>query len=202
MKILNGLLAVVYPFLIFAGVRWLEPRTVAALFAGMVLLRAAIRWRRPTREEWGRLLAPALLVGVVLGLTLASNDARFLLFVPVLVNLALLLAFARTLVNGPPLVETFARMQHSDLTTAERRHCRNVTWIWCAFFVFNATVACWLALSGRLWWWTVYTGGVAYVPMGLLLAGEFVYRSWRFRRYEGSLVEPLFRRIFPRDSPD
>jgi uncharacterized membrane protein len=199
LKVLSGLLAAVYPFLIFAGLRWLEPRSVAALLGVTVLLRAAIRWRRPSQAEWRRLLAPALLVGAVLGLTLASNDARFLLFVPVLVNLALLLAFARTLRNGPPLVETFARMQHSDLTAAELRHCRNVTGIWCVFFVGNAAVAFWLAIAAELWWWTLYTGVVAYLLMAMLFAAEFVYRSWRFRRYEGSLVEPLFRRIFPRD---
>ncbi len=41
MKILNGLLAAAYPFLIFAGLHWLEPRAVAALLGLTVLARAA-----------------------------------------------------------------------------------------------------------------------------------------------------------------
>ena len=45
--------------------------------------------------------------------------------------------------------------------------------------------------------WTLYTGLVSYLLVGLLYSVEFVVRSWRFGRYGGTLVEPLFRRIFP-----
>jgi uncharacterized membrane protein len=199
MRTLSGLLAAAYPFLVFAGLRWLEPRVVALLLAATLLVRAALRARRPSRETLRRLIVPGVLVGSVLALALVANDERFLMFVPVLVNLALLAAFGRTLVNGPPIVETFARLQHEGLSPAELRHCRRVTWIWSAFFALNAAVVCALAAAGALWWWTVYTGGVAYALMGLLFGGEFVYRSWRFRRYEGTLAEPLFRWIFPRE---
>lgn len=199
MKFLAGLLAVAYPFLVVAGLHWFEPRIVAVLLGLAVVARAVTRRPRLSIETLGRLLTPALWVGGVLAVTLASNDARFLMSAPVLVSLALLLAFSRSLVSGPPWVETFARMQHSDFTAAELRHCRNVTWIWCVFFAFNASVAFALAMMSELWWWTLYTGGVAYVLMGCLFAGEFVYRAWRFRRYQGSAFEPLFRRVFPED---
>jgi uncharacterized membrane protein len=198
-KILSGVLAAAYPFLVLAGLHWLEPRFLAVLLGLAVAARAVARCRRPSVEELGRLLAPALLLSGVLAVTLASNDPRFLMFVPALVSLALLVVFARSLVNGPPMIEAFARMQHSDFTAAELRHCRNVTWIWCVFFAFNAAVAFGLAMRSELWWWTLYTGGVAYVLMGCLFAGEFVYRAWRFRRYQGSVVEPLFRWVFPED---
>jgi uncharacterized membrane protein len=191
------MLTVAYPFLVLAGLHWFEPRSVAVLLGSALVARAVWRRPRPSVETMGQLLTPALWVGAVLALTLASNDPRFLMFVPVLVSLALLAAFARSLVRGPPLVEAFARMQHSDLTAAELRHCRNVTWTWCVFLVFNAAIAFALAITSELWWWTLYTGGIAYALMGCLFAGEFVYRAWRFRRYQGSAFEPLFRRIFP-----
>jgi uncharacterized membrane protein len=197
MKLLRGLLAVAYPFLIFAGLRWLEPRWLALLLGVSLLLRSATRWQRPSRQELQRLLAPALLVAAVLVPTLVLNDARYLLFVPVLVNAALLLAFARTLRRGPTLVETFARLQHPDLSEAQVRHCRTVTVVWCVFFAANAAVCLWLALAADLWIWTLYTGLVSYGLVGLVFAAEFVVRSWRFRNYQGTLVEPLFRRLFP-----
>lgn len=197
MKLLRGLLAVAYPFLIFAGLHWLEPRWLALLLGGTILLRAATRWRRPSRDELLRLLTPAALVGSVLVLTLAMNDARYLLFVPAMVNAALLVAFARTLRVGPPLVETFARLQHPDLSPAQVRHCRAVTLVWCVFFAANGGFALWLALEADVWLWALYTGFVSYLLIGLVFAAEFVVRSWRFRNYQGTLVEPLFRRLFP-----
>jgi uncharacterized membrane protein len=197
MKLLRGLLAVAYPFLIFAGLRWFEPRWLALLLGSSVLLRAMMRWHRPSVAEFRRLLAPALLVFSVLALTLVMNDARYLLFVPAMVNGALLVAFGRTLRVGPPLVETFARMQHPDLSTAQVRHCRTVTLVWCVFFAGNAAFSLWLALAADLWLWTLYTGLIAYILVGLIFAAEFLVRSWRFRNYQGTLVEPLFRRLFP-----
>jgi uncharacterized membrane protein len=196
-RIASFLLAAGYPFLIFFGLRWLEPRWMAAGIGITVMMRAALRWRRPSSAELRRLMLPVLLVAGVLGTAFAANDARTLLFVPALVNAALLLAFARTLRAGTPMVETFARLQDSDLTEAEVRYCRSVTVVWSVFFALNAAVSLWLALFAELWLWTLYTGVVSYGLVGILFAVEFVVRSWRFQRYAGSVVEPLFRRIFP-----
>jgi uncharacterized membrane protein len=200
MKLLRGLLAVAYPFLIYAGLRWLEPRSVALLLGGAVALRAVLNWHRPSAQELRRLAVPGLLVAAVLVLTLALNDARALLFVPVLANGALLVAFGRTL-RGPSLVETFARLREPELSDAQIRYCRTVTGVWCVFFAANAAVCLWLALVADLWLWTLYTGLVSYLLVGAVFAVEFVVRSWRFRNYQGTLVEPIFRRLFPQGPP-
>ena len=197
MKILRGLLVVSYPFLIFAGLRWLEPRWLALLLGGTLLLRAGTRWHRPSPEELRRLLTPALLVFGVVAPTLMTNDVRYLLFVTALVNGALLVAFGRSLRVGPPLVETFARLQHPDLSVAQVRYCRTITLVWCVFFAANGAFSFWLALVPDLRLWTLYTGFVSYLLVGLVFSVEFVVRSWRFRNYQGTLVEPLFRRVFP-----
>jgi uncharacterized membrane protein len=197
MRLLRGLLAVGYPFLIFGGLRVASPRVVALGLTVLFGLRAATRWHRPTAADLRRLAAPALLVGGVLLATGLADDARLLLIVPVLVNAALLIAFARTLSSGPTMVETFARLQVPDLPDDEVRYCRSVTRVWCAFFVANGAVCLWLALAGTLWQWTLYTGFWSYVAIGSLYAVEFVIRARRFGRYEGTLLEPLFRRLFP-----
>lgn len=201
MKLLRGLLVLAYPFLVFAGLSWLGPRWLALLLGGGLLARVASGWRRPSREELHRLLAPGALVLLVVGPCLLWNDGRTLLFVPALVNVALLVAFGRTLRRGPPLVETFARMQHPDLSPAQVGHCRTVTGVWCVFFAANAAFSFWLAVAGDVWLWTLYTGLVAYLLMGLIFGVEFVVRSWRFRNYQGTLAEPLFRRLFPQGPP-
>ena len=149
MKVLRGLLAGAYPFAIFAGLRWLEPRAVA------------------------------------------------LLYVPVLVNLALLWAFGRTLLRGPSLVETLARLQESDLSEAQVAHCRSFTGVWCAFFAANAALCLALAWRGDLWLWTVYTGVVSYLLMGVVFGVEWLVRSWRFHQLRAPWMAPLLRRWFP-----
>src|SRR5205809_68133 len=76
-------------------------------------------------------------------------------------------------------------------------YCRVVTALWCLFFALNGGVTLWLALGATLAWWTFYTGVVSYALLGILFAAELVYRYWRFRPYDGSLTDPLFRGIFP-----
>ncbi|MCP3985776.1 MAG: hypothetical protein GY723_15435 [bacterium] len=201
MKWLRVVLAVGYPFLIFVGLQFLEARWIALGVATWLLLRWVTSWRSPSKEDVLRLLVPAVLVATALGTTIIWNDEQALLFLPVVVNLALLLAFARTLWSGPPLIESFARMQVPELPPDEVRYCRSVTIVWCAFFIGNGSICASLALFGSAWVWTLYTGFVSYLLIGLLFAVEFLVRSWRFGRYAGTPMEPIFRRIF-RPPPD
>lgn len=209
MRWLRGLLVVAYPFAIFFGLRWLEPRALALAIGALLVLRVMLRSRipqggsdrtaiasaaqGPKRSELRRLLWPVLLMGAVLGFTLALNEGRILLFVPAGVNVALLVAFGRTLRHGTPMVETFARLQHPDLTPEKIRHCRTFTGVWCGFFFANAAVCAALAFYGDLELWTLYTGFLSYLFIGLLLAAEFVVRSWRFGRSEGGVVDRVIR---------
>jgi uncharacterized membrane protein len=197
MKWLRALLVVAYPFAIFLGLRWLEPREIALAIGALLVLRVLLGSRR-SRRELRQLLWPVLLVVAVLGATLALNEGRALLFVPAGVNAALLVAFGRTLRRGPPMIETFARLQHPDLTPEEIRHCRHFTGVWCAFFFGNAAVCAALALYGDIALWTLHTGLLSYVFIGLLLAAEFIVRSWRFSRNEGSVVGRVLRRNRPK----
>ena len=93
----------------------------------------------------------------------------------------------------------FARMQEKDgLSDAQVAHCRQVTWVWVGFFALNASIAAVLA-SNEAWVsaWATYNGGIAYALMGVLFAGEYVVRQYRFRRYGDGLHDRLLRRIFP-----
>jgi uncharacterized membrane protein len=195
-KALQVAIAVGYPFLVFALLQVMEPRGVALCVAGLLVLRWVSRWQAPTRGSLRRLLAPVALVGAVIVGAASTNEAWALFMLPVAINAALLLAFGASLVQGPPLVETFARLQVHALPPDEVRYCRTVTAVWCLFFVANGAVCAWLAWRGPAWLWALHTGFLAYLGMGLLFAVEFVVRSWRFGRYAGTPVEPLFRRIF------
>ena len=197
MRVLVGTVGLAYPLLVYAGLRFFGPRILAAAAALLLLVHAGASWRRWRRRDVLRAAVPFVLVAAILAVVAAFNDGRILLFVPALVNAVMLIAFARTLVHGPSMVETFARLRHPELLASRGPYLRAVTCVWSGFFALNIAISLFLALHSTLAAWALYNGVLGYVLMGLLLGGERVYRYWRFRNYRGDLLDPLFRRLFP-----
>ena len=184
-----------YPVLIYAGLTLVRPRTLAIILAVLLLAHGVVTWPQRGLAQVSRpILLPVVAVLLLAGLL---NQGQFFLLVPVLINAVLLIAFGRTLLWGPPMVETFARLRGRELPDEEVVYCRVVTGLWCLFFAFNGGVTLWLALGATLARWTLYTGVVSYMLIGTLFTAEMVYRYWRFRPYDGSVTDPLFRGIFP-----
>lgn len=197
MRVLLGIVGLAYPLLVYAGLLLFEPRVLAAVGAVLLLVHAASGWRRWQHRDVVRAAVPVALVAGVLAVVAVFNEGRTFLFVPALVNGAMLIGFARTLRGGPSMIETFARLRHPELPASRGPYLRTITWLWCGFFAVNLTISLLLALGSTLAAWTLYNGLLAYVLMGLLLGGERVYRYWRFRGYHGDPLDPVFRRLFP-----
>lgn len=127
MAIVQVLLGIAYPLLIFLSLSWLEPREVALVvlaLAGLRLVTARLgKAISFVKEVW----IPVASVGVVAMGTAIWNDPMGLLIAPSLINLALLVSFGGSLWAERPMVERFARLQIDDLSEAEMRYCRNVT---------------------------------------------------------------------------
>ncbi len=178
---LSAVALISYPPLVWVGLRHWSP-TVAGFVLSLLMLPAALvrllhRDRSPTAWFW---VLP-LLSAAVLVLAAALNSAGLMMLVPSAVSAALLVLFGVTLLNPPTLLERFAQLQH-ELTNAERSWCRLWTWVWCSFFVLNATLAALLAWTDHYAWWRVYTGLVSYVLMGVMFATEYILRKYRFGR--------------------
>lgn len=164
------LVGLAYPFIVYLGMDHLSPRLFALVLGALWLVRAL----SPKQTPLSRVLSvTALVFCAVLAL---ADSSTLLLGYPVLINLALLVLFASSLVSGMPIVERLARMQEPDLPPAAVHYTRQVTWVWVGFFAFNAAIATALALWAPLTWWTLYTGLIAYLLMGLLFAGEWLVR--------------------------
>ena len=196
-----ALLLLAFPALVYAALRVLEPRWVAGIalaIGGLRLLLASRSALGPMiRAAWPA--GAAIALGALLGIV--SNDALGVLLTPALVSGALLCVFAASLARPPSLVEQLARAQVDTLTPDEIRYCARVTAVWCGFLGANAAVAAGLAAWASREAWAIYTGGISYAALGSLLAGEYVYRHWRFRRYLGGPFDPLLMRVFPPDHP-
>lgn len=197
MKALGALLGLVYPFAVFAGLSWLSPRTLAVLVGLVLAVRIVVRLRGQAWQRLAPLLGTAGVIGGLVGLAALFDDGRYFKLLPVAVNVALLVAFARTLVTGPPMIETLARLQHARLPDGHGPYCYRVTIVWSVFFALNALVTLWLAVAWSLSAWTLYTGLIAYLLIGTLFVTEMVYRAWKFRYYEDGWGESILRRIFP-----
>jgi uncharacterized membrane protein len=186
----------VYPFAVLFAVRH-EERAALWVLAALAVVLGVTRALRPhPRGLPGRLLQ----LGGPLSLLVLAIVARQLhwtrlaLVWPIAINLVFLWRFASSL-RGTPMVEQFARLQDPALSPEKIAHCRAVTRLWCWFFVFNATISAALAVLGDVRLWTFYTGGVAYVLMGCLFAGEVLVRKARFGLSGDGFVDRLAARL-------
>jgi uncharacterized membrane protein len=100
---------------------------------------------------------------------------------PVLVSCVMLAAFGYSLVSPPSMIERLARLRDPHLPAVAIAYTRRVTQIWCVFFVINGSIALGTALWASEAIWSLYTGVIAYVLMGILFVGEFLFRI-RFKR--------------------
>lgn len=195
----RGLLVVCYPVLIYVGLRFWSPRVLALLTLALVAANLFLRMSQKTRKELLALLPATATIVLLASLSASLNNATFILFTPALVNVSLLVTFAVTLRSGAvPLIERFARMQHEDLSDSELRWCRKLTAVWCTFFVLNGAAIVVLALVAPLSWWALYTGALSYVLVGLLGAGEYILRKYRFGRFSSKLHDRLLARLLRR----
>jgi uncharacterized membrane protein len=194
---LETVASLVYPFVVYLGLQMVSTRTLAAILAVLVVARSARRLRRASWTVLAPIAGAGAVVLTVVALAAVFDDGRFFTLVPVVVNLGLLVAFARSLGRGPSLVESLARLRYRTLPVGAEAYCRRVTALWCVFFVANAAFTFWLALRASLAAWTLYTGLLAYVLVGVLFGVEHVYRAWRYRHYEDGLADLVLRRIFP-----
>ena len=78
------------------------------------------------------------------------------------------------------MVERLARLRNPELPAAGVRYTRQVTQVWCAFFIVNGLIAVWTAVWSSREVWAVYNGFIAYLAMGALFAGEWLLRRRLF----------------------
>lgn len=170
--VLTGLAMLGYPALIYLGLGGRYPALLALAPALAVLALAHPRGRA--------ILAPRapLVLGITVLAALAAGlrHALPLKLYPVLVNAALLCAFAASLWSPPTAIERIARLQTPALSTTAVAYTRKLTLTWCVFFLANGGIALWTALLGSdaAWFW--YNGVVAYALIGAMLGGERLLR--------------------------
>lgn len=191
-------LVLAYLLIVYVGLRTLGPRPLGALLAVLVVARLVVGMRSEAREHLRSATAHLAPLALLLIPALFLDDERFILFYPVLLNAALLAVFSWSLRSGMPIVERLARVQVPDLPAAEARYCRDVTRVWCLFFVANGGILGTLAVWGSLEAWALYTGLLSYLAIGMLFVVEFSIRKIRFRRFGDGFPDRIARALLAR----
>jgi uncharacterized membrane protein len=174
------LLTLSWPLVVWLANGRLEPRWLAL---GLVVL-GVVRLLTSTAERTWVVVGIAALA--LAGLAAALNVGWPLKLYPVVISASMLALFGATLIKGPPMVERLARLREPDLPAHAIAYTRQVTKVWCGFFVLNGALAAGLALFASERAWALYTGGIAYGLMGALFAGEWLVRQRVRRRHEGA----------------
>lgn len=161
--------------MIWLGHGQVEPRWLA----GLLLLAAATRL--PTLKlskvaRWS--VAGAIVLAAI---AVWANMLLPLKLYPVLVSCVMLAVFAYSLRFPPTVIERLALVRQPNLHPLVVTYTRRVTQIWCVFFVINGSIALGTALWASEAVWSLYTGLVSYILMGILFGGELLYRP-RFKR--------------------
>ena len=169
--ILAVLLIVAYPFLVYWGLNHLSIKLIGWLFLGILIIRSLIF--KKLDKQWIPILGGVLISTVLLNI---FNDPIYLKLNPVIISVSVLFAFSYTLIKPPSMIETFARLQDKNLPDKAVPYCRKITVIWCIFLSFNSLAALYTALYTDMKTWTLYNGLISYLLMGVLFAGEYLYR--------------------------
>ena len=172
LQIVTGTLLLGYPLAVYFGLNYLPAGTIAMVLCFILILRLLIQ-----KQQVKAMILP-ILVGI--GLTAASFIAKrhdWLLYYPVVINLSMLMLFVYSLKLGPSMIERLARLKEPYLPDEAIPYLKKVTQIWCGLFVFNGSVALYTAHYASLEIWTLYNGLIAYLLIGSLLGGEWLYRT-------------------------
>jgi uncharacterized membrane protein len=183
-----------YPLLVYAVIGRFGPSGVAALLAAVCLARLVILKVRGLPSPFGDFQGASfggsyLTLVCIGGLLLAAasfwlDSSGAVLYYPVLVNAALLIVFAASLVSPPSVIERIARLREPELPQAGVVYTRRVTIAWTVFFALNGAAALYTAAFTTLETWALYNGLIAYLLIGAVFAVELLIRTAVKARFE------------------
>lgn len=179
-RIIYIVFILLYPFAIFFCIKFFEPRFISILFIAIILFYSF--QRKSTNLFRIQRIFTIILCLILFVLSQIYNEILYIKLYPVFVNLFLFTLFSFTLFFPPSMIEVFARIKDKILPPEAIIYTRNVTKIWCGFFIFNATTSLYTTLYSSFETWTIYNGFIVYFLIALLFISEYLFRVFVVRR--------------------
>jgi len=152
----------------------------AAYLAGVWFVASAVGLAVSLRR---RLTSLSFLFGMLLGAGAAlwwwGAAVDLIYFPPVLINIALMILFGRTLLPGTtPLIARIAALWRGPLDQAVASYTRWVTIAWTVFFALMAIESMVLALFAPMHIWSLFTNLLNYIFVLLFFVIEYQLRLY------------------------
>lgn len=177
-----GIVFVLYPLIVFFGLKWLEPSILALVLVGLAILRYNFS---KSKLPIPFLNAVGIVIIFLLSFSAFANSALLLKLYPVVMNLSFFSIFCYSLYK-PPAVITLIAGARDKLTENAVIYTRKVTMVWSVFFICNAVVALWTVFQSDEYW-ALYNGLISYVFVGILFTCEWLVRR-NFKKNDQSNI--------------
>lgn len=165
-----------YPALIHFSFAFDYPSLVAGMWLAVTVVGLVVAVRRggiPSSLFFAALLAAGI------ALWWWGKATGFMYLPPVLVNLALMVLFGKTLLPGAtPLVARVASLWRGSLDPVVARYTRRVTIAWTVFFALLILESIGFALFAPVHIWSLFTNCLNYVFVLLFLVIEYQLRLY------------------------
>ncbi len=177
LQIVTTIVVIGYPLAVYLGLHYLPAGSIALALCAILVIRLLLQ-----QQKVKALMLP-ILVGIALTAgSFIAKENNWLLFYPVVINLTMLGLFGYSLKRGPSMIERLARLKEPDLPDEAIGYLNRVTLIWCGLFIFNGAMALYTAIYTSIETWTLYNGLIAYLLIGSLLGGEWLYRTFWLKK--------------------
>ena len=198
LKALFYVIAAIYPVLVFTLLVVFKVETkilslcIIALAAAFFLSATGSKKTSNKKGalDWKPLLSSVLFLAAGLFCFITGKEF-FIKLYSVVINVTLLFVFGSTLFLKPSIIFRFATLADKSIAGSSyenqvKLYCRNVTIVWCGFFILNGSAAALTTFADKIFGlspqearrvWAVYNGGISYVLMGTLFVVEFIIRK-------------------------
>jgi len=169
-----GLLALAYPTIVYLLGNRLPASSIIIGLIFILLARSIFQYRHQGASN----IYLTLIVTAILGGLYFRDEQMAVYMYPVLMSLSFASVLGRSLIYPPSLIERFARLMEPDLDARGIAYTRNVTVTWLVFSLLNACISFSTVILNDEGIWWLYNGFISYVLIGLLMAGEYIYRGY------------------------
>lgn len=181
-RLVANALLLAYPLLVHAAI---VTQSLALSFAALIVLGANMLAPWLARDRVWPWLALAGVIAASFAFVRIGESRLFLYAAPVLVPLALLWFFGRTLLPGQiPFITRIATAIRGPLPEPLYIYTRHVTQLWVLAFAAMALANLLLAMLAPPFVWSLFTNFINYLLVGVLFVAEWLYRCWAMRDYE------------------
>lgn len=176
LQVIMGAALILYPVLVYYMLDKISPILILGTLLVLLIIRLLL-FSKSNQKETHWLLLGAGSSCFLLGISLDGELG--LRSYPVLVNVAMFFVFSLSLIKPPSMIERFARLSNQTFNENALSYMRNVTIVWCVFFIINGSIAAFTACCASMEIWTLYNGLLSYILIGSLMGGELIVRYFK-----------------------